>query len=184
MDAFERLWQKGSKIKLCVVGKIGWKCDAIVKRMTTSEHFNKNLFVFNDLNDTDLRYLLKRSRAVIIASIVEGFGLPVVEAMHLHKTLLASDIPVFREIGGDYPIYFPLDDNKMLSDLISRVANGSSKSESISKGWLSWDESIRVLMEKVIGMSENQKVFGDCNEMVESKIDFHRQIAGGAPRGK
>jgi glycosyltransferase involved in cell wall biosynthesis len=160
MDAFERLWQEGSDLKLCVVGKVGWKCDAIVKRMTASGYFNKNLFVFNDLNDADLRYLLKRSCAVVMASMVEGFGLPVVEAMHFHKTLLASDIPVFREIGGGYPIYFPLDNDRLLSDLISRVASGSLKCESVGKGWLSWDESIRVLMGKVIGMAEGKDSTG------------------------
>lgn len=154
LDAFEKLWQEGSNFKLCIVGKVGWKCDAIVKRMTSSAYFNKNLFVFNDLNDADLKYLLKRSCAVVIASIVEGFGLPVVEAMHFQKTLLASDIPVFREIGKDYPLYFPLDDNKILSELVFQVANGSLKSESICHGWMSWDESVHELMEKVIAIAE------------------------------
>ncbi|MEI6827056.1 MAG: glycosyltransferase family 1 protein [Desulfuromonadales bacterium] len=156
-EAFERLWQEGSEIRLCIVGKVGWKCEAIVKRMTTSGYLNKKLFIFNELNDADLDYLMKRSCAVIIASIVEGFGLPVVEAMHYQKTLLASDIPVFREIGGEYPIYFPLNDNKMLSNLIVRVACGNLKSENHIKGWLSWDESIHVLMDKVIGMSQSPK---------------------------
>ncbi len=34
-------------------------------------------------------------------SFVEGFGLPVTEALAVHTPVIASDIPVFREIAGD-----------------------------------------------------------------------------------
>ena len=161
LDVFERLWLGGSDLKLCVVGKVGWKCKTTYKRMTSSRYLNERLFVFCDLSDSDLRYLMKRSCAVVIASIVEGFGLPLVEAMHFQKTVLASDIPVFREVGGNYPVYFPLDDDSKLSDLISRVAYGSLKSESVGKGWLSWDQSVRDLMGKVIGMAEGKDSSGE-----------------------
>ncbi|MBW4054797.1 MAG: glycosyltransferase family 4 protein [Proteobacteria bacterium] len=157
LDAFERLWAEGSNVRLYIVGKIGWKCDDIVKRFTGSSYLNKNLFVFNRLDDTGLKYFLRKSCAVIIASLVEGFGLPVVEAMYFKKTLLASDIPVFREIGGNYPIYFPLNDNNVLCELITRVADGSLKSENENMSWLSWDESVRVLMEKVICMAAGKE---------------------------
>jgi glycosyltransferase involved in cell wall biosynthesis len=154
LEAFERLWRQGSDLKLCIVGKVGWKCDSIVDRMSASGYLNQRLFVFNDMGDAGLRYLLNRSCAVIMASIVEGFGLPVVEAMHFGKTLLASDIPVFREIGGDYPLYFPLDDNGALSTLIEGVGCGALKSEAAGRGALSWDQSIQSLAEKVVRMSE------------------------------
>ncbi len=43
------------------------------------------------------------------ASRDEGFGLPVVEAMALGTPALISDIPIFREIGGDAAVYFDPD---------------------------------------------------------------------------
>ena len=39
-------------------------------------------------------------------SLYEGFGLPIVEAMHFNIPIIASDIPVLREIGKDYISYF------------------------------------------------------------------------------
>jgi glycosyltransferase involved in cell wall biosynthesis len=43
-------------------------------------------------------------------SFVEGFGLPIIEALSLGCPVIASDLPVFREIGGQIPTFVdPLD---------------------------------------------------------------------------
>jgi glycosyltransferase involved in cell wall biosynthesis len=57
---------------------------------------------------TDEAYveLLKRATALVTASKDEGFGLPLVEAMVLGTPVVVSDIPIFREIGGDAALYF------------------------------------------------------------------------------
>jgi glycosyltransferase involved in cell wall biosynthesis len=38
-------------------------------------------------------------------SFAEGFGMPVIEALRLGVPVIASDLPVFREIAGDIPTY-------------------------------------------------------------------------------
>jgi glycosyltransferase involved in cell wall biosynthesis len=44
-------------------------------------------------------------------SFVEGFGLPVIEALQLGTPVVASDLPVYRELVGDIPTYAdPLDE--------------------------------------------------------------------------
>ena len=154
VDAFERLWEDGSNTRLCIVGRVGWKSDDILKRITGSKYFGKNLFFFEDLRDCDLSYLMQQASAVIMASVVEGFGLPLIEARHLGKAVLASDIPVFREIGGDYPLYFSLDDSKSLGEKITLVQGGKAAGASTGAGWISWDESVKTLLEKVIGMAQ------------------------------
>jgi glycosyltransferase involved in cell wall biosynthesis len=56
--------------------------------------------------DSDLGILYKNSVAFVFPSLSEGFGLPGLEAMSLDCPVLASDIPVFREIYKDNVIYF------------------------------------------------------------------------------
>jgi glycosyltransferase involved in cell wall biosynthesis len=49
--------------------------------------------------------LLSNARALLAPSFAEGFGLPVAEARSVGTPIIASDIPSFREQGGDKVIY-------------------------------------------------------------------------------
>jgi glycosyltransferase involved in cell wall biosynthesis len=47
---------------------------------------------------------------LLFPSFVEGFGMPLIEALTLGLPVIASDLPVFREIAGEIPDYLdPLD---------------------------------------------------------------------------
>lgn len=64
--------------------------------------------------DKKLKDLYKKSLAFIFPSISEGFGLPGLEAMNAQTLVACSDIPVFKEIYKDVPIYFnPFDANSI-----------------------------------------------------------------------
>ena len=162
LDVFEKLWEKGFNVYLIIVGAIGWNCDNVIKRFKDSKYLGRYLFVYHDINDAELKYLYKNSKALVIASIAEGFGFPLVEAAQNNINVFASDIPVFREIGGDYPVYFSLsreDDlmNKIISFEQADVVlekEGNNKSKIIS---LNWDDSISSLFNNLIGMYETIK---------------------------
>lgn len=62
------------------------------------------------LPDREAARLLRGARALLFPSLTEGFGIPVAEALALGVPVLASDIPAFREVGGDAPEFLhPLD---------------------------------------------------------------------------
>jgi glycosyltransferase involved in cell wall biosynthesis len=58
------------------------------------------------LRDEELIKLYQTSDALVQPSLSEGFGLTGVEALAAGAVLLASDIPIFREVYGDAAIYF------------------------------------------------------------------------------
>lgn len=58
------------------------------------------------VSDEDLDTLYLMASCVAFPSLSEGFGIPVVEAMQRAVPVVASDIPVLREVGGDAVRYF------------------------------------------------------------------------------
>jgi alpha-1,2-rhamnosyltransferase len=68
--------------------------------------------------------------------------------------VLASDIPVFREIGGDYPLFFNADAYGALEHAIRQLERGLGPTAGvhrIPRAWLSWRESAQLLLQKVTG---------------------------------
>ncbi|MDD7941982.1 glycosyltransferase [Actinomycetospora lutea] len=78
------------------------------------------------VGDELLAELYAGARAVVLPSLDEGFGLPVVEALSAGTDVLVSDTPVMRWVGGDSVIYIegtPTSDNiaPALRQLLRRV---------------------------------------------------------------
>jgi glycosyltransferase involved in cell wall biosynthesis len=65
-----------------------------------------------------LQRLVASATAVVMPSLYEGFGLPVLEAMAAGTPVIASDIPAHREVGGDVPRYFPV---RSVDDLAAQL---------------------------------------------------------------
>jgi alpha-1,2-rhamnosyltransferase len=118
LDAFERIWRIEPTRKLCLVGRIGWLCESTLERIKNHPQLGKRLFVFHDLNDAEVQFCYQNSRAVLFPSIVEGFGLPIVEALSAQRHVFASDIPIHREVGGDNCIYCDLNSSEYLTSQI------------------------------------------------------------------
>ncbi len=152
LNAFERLWDEGADVALCFVGKIGWKTEKLIERVRQHAELNKRLFMFNDLSDRELEYCYSHSRALVFPSYVEGFGLPLVEAMQRGLPAMASDIPVFREIGGDSMAYFGLSEPESLCRLVRHFEeSGKFPAQACLSqwSWLSWKDSAAQLVARV-----------------------------------
>jgi glycosyltransferase involved in cell wall biosynthesis len=67
--------------------------------------------VFHDgADDSTYRDVLRGATALLSASRDEGFGIPLLEAMGVGTPVVVSDIPVFREVGGEAATYVAPDD--------------------------------------------------------------------------
>jgi alpha-1,2-rhamnosyltransferase len=156
LDAFEALWARGADVSLCLVGKIGWKCERVVDRIETHPQWRRRLFMFNDATDSELAFCYERAAGLIFPSICEGFGLPIVEALSKRLTVFASDIPIHRETGGEYCVYFDLSAPASLARLIERFeAAGELPPHRPPDDfrWPGWRESCRELIEVVCDLA-------------------------------
>ncbi len=153
LEAFKRLWEHDNDIRLCIVGRIGWKCKDELNAIYSDPRYGRNLFMIHDATDGELNYCYSHAAAIVIASFAEGFGLPLVEALHFGKRVFASDIPVFREIGNGFPVYFSLDRPQDLEEKIGAWKRNGSNSVNKPYKALSWDEAVSDLFAKIAVMA-------------------------------
>lgn len=158
LNAFEILWANGLVINLVIVYSHTWKSEDLLSKMKGHSELGQRLFLINDASDRDLVMLYIRANALIMASIAEGFGLPVVEALKLGVKVICSDISIFREVAGEHASYFSLNSETSLSDKIiqlsSQVINPISPPSPLVN-WITWQESTRQLLERVILLAKD-----------------------------
>jgi alpha-1,2-rhamnosyltransferase len=156
IDCFEELWDSGFKYKLILIGRVGWKCNDIINKIYNSKYYNKYLFFYANISDKELINYYQKAKAVIIASIVEGYGLPLVEAIHFRKIVIASDIPIFREIGKDYPIFFKLNDKIAFKNAVIKTDLNKNILYKDIPIIPTWEDCVRNISKIIIQFTKNK----------------------------
>jgi glycosyltransferase involved in cell wall biosynthesis len=149
LAAFERLWAQGEEFNLVIAGKQGWMVEALAERLNTHPELGKRLFWFQGISDEALLKLYETATGVLMASEGEGFGLPLIEAARHRRPILARDIPVFREVAGDYASYFSGDNPETLAEALKKwLAALQAGTAPASEGmpWQTWAESTRQII--------------------------------------
>ncbi|TFD33344.1 glycosyltransferase family 4 protein [Cryobacterium cryoconiti] len=82
------------------------------------------LVFHNGVTDEEYVRVLSSATALVTASLDEGFGIPLVEAMSLGTPVVVSDIPIFREIGGGAALYFEPTSTDALVAAVRRLDAG------------------------------------------------------------
>lgn len=95
--------------KLILVGRRGWKAEKVFEQLDNGV-LGDRVVELGALDDTRLAQVLADARALLFPSFAEGYGIPLVEALASGIPVIASDLPVFREIGQNIPELLPPDD--------------------------------------------------------------------------
>jgi len=155
-EAFKKLWCNNMSVNWVIVGRPGWKTEELQKEMREHKAYQDTLWILNDLNDAELQYSYQHARALVFPSIVEGYGLPIIESLKSGLPVLASDTPIHREVGKENILYFDLSQPDSLVSLISEIEKGERipkevNAESIAQP--TWDQSAKELLEKTIAIA-------------------------------
>ncbi len=159
LRAFTEIWKSGLNVNLVIVGREGWKGLLDAHRQTIPEivgslqmhpELGGRLLWLDDVSDEYLRQIYANSSCLIAASEGEGFGLPLAEAAQIGLPIIARDIPVFREILGDYAHYFSGLDAHDLAHAIKNwisSCNTTRPHTARSASFCSWTQSSRRILE-------------------------------------
>lgn len=160
LDAYALYRQAGGKRSLVIVGRRGWKELDIVARIRAMASSSGCAFFYPDATDAELSFLYQNAAALIFASRDEGFGLPLVEAMHQGVPVIASDIPVFQEIGKDYPQYFHVGDASDLCRVMQEHDKGGANTKKPRRLWPTWDMAAQAYIEKAVTLYASSRISG------------------------
>jgi glycosyltransferase involved in cell wall biosynthesis len=153
LQVWQRLVAKlgANSPKLLLIGRRGWENENTVDLIERAEGLRKYVLECSNVPDQLLIKLLANARAALFPSHVEGFGLPLAEALSLGAPVICSDIPPFKEIAGEIPEYVdPLAGRGWLR-LISEYAPADSPKRAAQLERMktykaqSWDDHLSVL---------------------------------------
>lgn len=121
--ALSELIKNGENITLVLVGKVD-SLSARVRSMVLEMGLSAQVVFPNYkvpdgyLPDSELHVLYQNAKMVVFPSLTEGFGIPVLEAQWYGKPILASDLPIFHEVGGQGVVFF---DPHNASDIAQKI---------------------------------------------------------------
>ena len=154
LDAFDRYWASGGKARLVLIGKPGWNTRLLELRLQNHPESGKRLSVHANVSDMQLRGAYARAHALIMASYLEGFGLPVVEAGRLGCPVILSDLPVFREVaqGATQADFFSSGDvDGLLTCVEQSLARGPRVATPVQVDWPDWHGTAQQVENLILG---------------------------------
>jgi glycosyltransferase involved in cell wall biosynthesis len=113
---------------LIIIGQRGWEAANAIGILDNPGSLEKRVHEISGCDDDRMAELLNGAQAMLMPSFVEGFGLPVVEALQQGVPVIVSDLPVFREIAGDIPTYLdPHDRGAWVKAVIEYLDAGAAE---------------------------------------------------------
>ena len=110
LRVFRKLSREGSiapNTLFLIVGVPGPETSTL-HRFVHDEELEERVLFLSGISEAELQWCYRRCELLLSPSIVEGFGLPVAEGLLAGCRVVCSDIPPFRELGGELCCYVPL----------------------------------------------------------------------------
>jgi len=141
--------------QLLLVGKDDFFYKKIQEKL--SDEQRKYIIILHNVSDASLHALYLHAKALVFVSLMEGFGLPALEALSLGKRVIVSDIPVMHEVCGEQAYYVDPYEPKAIAKTMETLYTlpNDVAHEKIAKEWskkFSW----------MIMANETKKVYESC----------------------
>lgn len=136
-----------AQIILVIVGRPGWKTDALQRHLRANPQAGKQVIWFDQASDDLLVKLYAACSAVIVASRGEGFGLPLVEAALHGKPIVARDLPAFRELDIPNVTFFSGETPGVLADAMQASLGAKQGTTNALHVAYTWARSAGQLLE-------------------------------------
>ena len=124
LDAFARAAAAGYPGDLVLVGRWGWRTGAAQAALARSP-VRDRIRHLDYLDRTALAAVVRRAEALVFPSLLEGFGLPVLEAMACGIPVIVSRVSSLPEVAGDAGLYVdPTSPDEIAAGIVRLAGDG------------------------------------------------------------
>ena len=159
IQAFDRLPDKDCQ--LAIAGKKDDFFYPEIERQIQQRSLKDRIIFLDYVPTADLPSLYSMAQALVFASLYEGFGLPVLEAMACGTPVIASNVTSIPEVGGNSVYYVDPYSVEDISQAMSRILTDTELQKSLNAKGLeraklfSWDKTI----------ANVRQIFSNCLEI-------------------
>ena len=150
---FKKRLQSG--MKLVIAGRLAWKYESFVQSLKSYKYRN-DVVLTGYLEEEELAKITGSAWALVYPSLLEGFGVPVLEAMKSDVPVITSEGSSMQEIAGDAALYVNPSDPVSVSEQLMRIYKDENlRRDLISKGRIaashfSWDHTADLLWKTIV----------------------------------
>jgi glycosyltransferase involved in cell wall biosynthesis len=120
IEVMQRLWEGHPDVGLVVVGRPGWRNEEVVVALGELERSGAPVRWLRSCGDVELANWYDGAAVVLVPSLTEGYGLPVIEALVHGVPVVASDGGALPEAGHGLVDHVRPDDPEGWVDVIER----------------------------------------------------------------
>lgn len=159
IQAFDIYKAKSSRdYKLLIVGRKAWKNNDLEKVYQGLAY--RSDIIFTDTFVPDVSKILASSEGLAYVSLFEGFGIPLLEAMHTEVPLLTSNTSSMPEVAGDAAILVNPKNIEDIADGFLQLEDPIVVRNLIAKGKVqrekfSWDTTAQVIYQAILEAAES-----------------------------
>jgi glycosyltransferase involved in cell wall biosynthesis len=129
--AFDKLKGRGLDLQLVLAGKPDPYYPEIKEQVLAIKH-KDDLVMPGRVTDEELYWLYNGADAFVLPSLIEGFGLPPLEAAACGTPSILSDIPALREIMGQGAEYFDPENVDNMTDVLYNLLTNPIRLEELA----------------------------------------------------
>ncbi len=120
------------KEKLVLIGTAGFGFDE-VKYLIEQFNLRKDVLITGWVDEEDLPFIFNGASSFVFPTRHEGFGIPIIQAMACGLPVVASDIPVLREIADDAVLYFETNNKDALAEAMFQAVTDKKLREELKE---------------------------------------------------
>ena len=144
-----------SNLKLILAGRLAWKYESFVKDLKTYK-YRSDVIMTGYLEEDELIKVVGSAYALVYPSLLEGFGIPVLEAMSCDVPVITSTNSSMQEIAKDAALYAdPKDYHDIADKMMLLYKDEALRKELVQKGKrivseYSWNRTAELLWQSIL----------------------------------